>query len=55
MPFLVGLDDFVEHGDFDLFELFAEVVMNNFVKFSKRLPEFGIEVVFNAVVSPRLK
>jgi hypothetical protein len=43
----------IECAGFDLFDLFAEFLVDDFVHFAKGLAQFGVEVVFDAVVATK--
>lgn len=53
--FLVGLDDLVECRRLYFLVLLFEVVVDDLVEFSEGLSEFGVEVVFDAVVSSKFR
>lgn len=51
---LLDLDDLRECPFLDLYAVLFEVFSDDFVEFPYAFPEFGVEVVFNAIVGPRL-
>lgn len=51
---LLDLDDLREYPFLDLYPVLFEVLSDDFVEFPYAFPEFGVEVVFNAVVGPGL-
>ncbi len=48
------LDDSVESAGLDIFVFAFKMLMNFFIDFSEAFPEFGVEMVLDAVVSPRV-
>lgn len=49
---LEGLDDFVEGGGLDFLVLPPQILVYLFVEFAKSFAQFGVEMVFDAVVGP---
>jgi hypothetical protein len=47
---LSGLDYFIDDVNINLSELPSKIVLNDFIKFSDDFSEFGVEVIFDAIV-----
>ena len=49
---LKNLNNFVKSPNFELLKLLLEVLLDGFVEVTESLPEFGVEVVLDAIIVP---
>lgn len=49
-----GLNYFVDNVNVDFSELATEICMYNGIEFAKDLPEFGVKMIFDAIIGSTL-
>lgn len=52
--FLHSLDDFVQDGRLDFFDVLFEMVVNHLIQLSEGLAQLGVKVVLYTIVCPEL-